>query len=126
VSRRPKRASRIAGRFCIAEWVANHASRQEHSGKRYDRVALGASPADVLRLMLAHGLRTAIAGTAAGMLAALVSTRALTSLLYEVQVVDPVVYMAIGFVTILVALLASYVPSRRAVRIDPLRALRQE
>ena len=76
--------------------------------------------------MLAHGLRTAIAGTAAGMLAALVSTRALTSLLYEVQVVDPVVYMAIGFVTILVALLASYVPSRRAVRIDPLRALRQE
>ena len=51
---------------------------------------------------------------------------AATKLLAELKAVDPVVYTAIGFVTILVALLASYVPSRRAVRIDPLRALRQE
>ena len=90
------------------------------------RVALGASPFDVLRMIVGQGVRTAIAGTVVGMLFALASARALTSLLYNVQTVDLSVDATITALAIAVAFLASYLPARRAMRIDPLLALRQE
>ncbi|HUA58735.1 MAG TPA: ABC transporter permease [Verrucomicrobiae bacterium] len=90
------------------------------------RMALGAAPSDVLRLVLGQSLRTAAAGTAAGLVLALAASKALASLLYNVDAVDAPVDFCIAMLAILVALLASYVPARRAMRISPVFALRQE
>jgi putative ABC transport system permease protein len=90
------------------------------------RMALGAGPADVLKLIAGQGLRTALAGTAAGLLGAAAAGRAMGTLLYGVGGVDFAVYLAIAAVATLVSLTSSYLPARRALRIDPLAALRQE
>jgi hypothetical protein len=90
------------------------------------RMAVGASPTDVLRMIIGQGLRMAMTGTAIGVMTALASAKALTSLLYEVQAVDLPVYATIIAVAMVIAALASYVPARRAMCIDPLLALRRE
>jgi len=90
------------------------------------RMALGAEPRNVLLLILSQGLRTALAGTAAGLLAALALANVLASLLYEVRSFDWMVDAGIFLIAAVVALAASYVPARRAMGIDALRALRQE
>jgi putative ABC transport system permease protein len=90
------------------------------------RMALGANPASVLRLMLARGLRLAGAGTAIGVLAALMLTQLLKSLLFGVSATDPVTFAAMGGLLFAVALLACYMPARRAMRVDPMVALRYE
>jgi len=90
------------------------------------RMALGASTGSVLRLMLGQGLVLAGLGLALGLAAAVASTRLLTSMLFEVKPNDPVVYLAVALLLGAVTLIASYVPARRASRIDPLTALRQE
>jgi len=90
------------------------------------RLALGAQFSDVLKLVLSHGLKLTVIGAALGLIGAYLATRAITSVLYGVSATDPLTF---GFVSLLllgVALLACYVPSRRATKVDPLVALRNE
>jgi predicted permease len=90
------------------------------------RIALGASNGSVLRLILGEGLALAGLGLALGLAAAVATTRLLTTLLFQVKPNDPQVYVAVAVLLGLVALIAGWVPARRASRIDPLTAIRQE
>jgi putative ABC transport system permease protein len=88
------------------------------------RIALGARPADVLTLVVRRGAALALAGISIGVAGALVSTRVLATLLYEVKPGDPGTYATIAVVLAATALLASYIPARRASSVDPSSALR--
>jgi ABC-type antimicrobial peptide transport system permease subunit len=88
------------------------------------RRALGAQPTDILRLVLRRGLALALAGIAIGAAGAFALTRILSSLLFHVTPTDPAAFLAIAGLFLLVALAASYLPARRATRIDPMSALR--
>jgi putative ABC transport system permease protein len=90
------------------------------------RVALGAGPRNIMRLVVGNGLGLAVAGVGIGVPAALVATRALRGMLYGVTPGDPVTLGMIALLVGAIALLASYVPARRALRIDPTEALRAE
>ena len=90
------------------------------------RMALGASTGSVLRLVLGQGLALAGLGLALGLGAAVTGTRLLTTVLFRVRPNDPVVYLAVAALLGLVALVACYIPARRASKIDPLTAIRQE
>jgi putative ABC transport system permease protein len=90
------------------------------------RMALGAARLDILRLVLRQGILLAGAGIAIGLGAALALTRLLGSLLYHVSVTDPVTFGACALLFTAVAILASYIPARRATRVDPVIALRYE
>ena len=90
------------------------------------RMALGAGARDVLRLVVGEGMSVAIGGAAAGLAGALVLTRLMRSLLYGVSSTDPVTYAAVALLLLAIALSASYFPARRAARIDPIVALRQD
>ncbi len=90
------------------------------------RMALGASTGSVLRLVLGQGLALAGLGLALGLGAAVTGTRLLTTVLFRVRPNDPVVYLAVAALLSLVALVACYIPARRASKIDPLTAIRQE
>jgi putative ABC transport system permease protein len=90
------------------------------------RMALGASSSDVLKLVLGQGLLLAAIGLAIGLAGAAAATRLLTSLLFEVKPTDPLTYAAVALVLGVVALAACYIPARRAAKVDPLVALRQE
>jgi predicted permease len=90
------------------------------------RMALGASPGDAQRMVLREGVSLAGVGIVVGVLAALVSTRALSGLLYGVTTLDPLTFGAVPVGLIVVALLASYLPARRATRVDPTTALRAD
>jgi predicted permease len=90
------------------------------------RMALGAQPVHVMRLVLGEGVRMALVGVVVGFLAALALTRLLASQLFGVTAYDPLTFSGVAILLTLVALLACYVPARRAVRVDPLVALRHE
>ena len=90
------------------------------------RMALGAQPRDIWRLIVASGARLALAGIAIGLAGALALTRLLSSLLFEVRATDPITFAAVALLLAAVALLACYVPARRAMRADPMFALRYE
>jgi predicted permease len=90
------------------------------------RVALGAGSGDVLRMILSQGLRTIFIGVAIGIAGSLALTRTMESLLFGVTATDPLTFVGVTLLLIGAALLACYVPARRATRVDPLVALRYE
>ena len=90
------------------------------------RMAIGARPNDVVRLMLGEGGRLAVAGVVSGSLIALAAARLIRGLLFEVSATDPLTFVAVAGGLLAVALLASYIPARRATRVDPMIALRGE
>ena len=90
------------------------------------RMALGASPAAVMRMVLGHGRRLTLVGIAFGIAGALVVSRLMQQALFEVDPAEPLVYIALSVTLLLVAECASFFPARRATRIDPVIALRTE
>ena len=90
------------------------------------KLALGAQPGVLLRTVLRQGMWLTAAGVVAGIVGALALTRTIRSLLFEVSATDPVVFTAIPLLLVLVSLLACYTPARRATKVDPLIALRDE
>src|SRR6266446_6172019 len=90
------------------------------------RLALGASRANILRIVLRQGLGLAIVGAAVGLVCALIVSHLMASLLYGVRPTDPLTFAGVAFLFIGVALLACYLPARRAMKVDPMVALRYE
>jgi predicted permease len=101
-------------------------STAQRTGEIALRLALGAHPRDMLKLVWRHGLVLTALGLATGFAAALAAGRALGALLYEVSALDPVTYLTGLALMLMVALLACYLPARRAMRTDPVLALRHE
>jgi putative ABC transport system permease protein len=90
------------------------------------RLALGAQKSDVMRIVMGQGARVALGGVGIGMAGALGLTRFLSSLLYGVKPADPLTFIVVSLFLTNVALLASYIPARRATKVDPMVALRYE
>jgi putative ABC transport system permease protein len=90
------------------------------------RIALGARRSDVLRIVLGDGAKIALFGITSGIAGALVLTRLMASLLFEVKPTDPATFAGVAILLALVALAACYIPARRAMRVDPMVALRYE
>ena len=90
------------------------------------RTALGAPRREILRLILFEGAKLTLLGVALGVIAALALTRLMRSLLFEVSPLDPLTFVSVALLLILVALLACYIPARRAMRVNPIVALRYE
>ena len=88
------------------------------------RRALGAQQGEILRLVMLEGFRLALAGVAVGIAGAYGLTRLMTAVLFRVSATDPQTFVGVAVLFLLVALAASYVPARRATRIDPMVALR--
>ena len=90
------------------------------------RLAVGADPAAIRRMIVGQGMTMAAAGAAVGLAAAFALTRLMKSLLYRIRPGDPATYVAVAVALLSVALAASYLPARRASRVDPMRALRTD
>ena len=90
------------------------------------RMALGAQRSDVLRLVLGEGARLAAFGVVIGIVVSFAFTRLLSSLLFGISATDPFTFASVAVLLSLVALAAAYIPARRAMRVDPVTALRYE
>jgi ABC-type antimicrobial peptide transport system permease subunit len=90
------------------------------------RIALGASTSDILRLVLRRGMTLAIAGIATGALAALATTRLMSSLLYGFSGTGAMMAVVAGAILLVLAFVATYLPARRATRLNPIAALRAD
>jgi putative ABC transport system permease protein len=90
------------------------------------RVALGAQPRDVLGIVLRQGIGATLVGIAVGIVAGIALTRTMASLLFGVKPTDAPTFVSVAVALLLVAIVASYIPARRAMRTDPLAALRHE
>jgi ABC-type antimicrobial peptide transport system permease subunit len=90
------------------------------------RVALGAGRRELARLFVAHGFVLAVIGVACGLAGAVALTRFLASLLFGVNPLDPLTYVTVSLGLLIVSFAASYIPTRRALGVDPIEALRAE
>jgi putative ABC transport system permease protein len=90
------------------------------------RIALGAGASDILKLVVGRGLALTLVGVALGLLGAFGLTRLISGLLYGVRTTDPLTFVAMPALLALVALLACYIPARRATKVDPITALRSD
>jgi len=90
------------------------------------RLALGAAPGDILRLVIRQGMRPVLGGIALGVAGAIFVTHLMTSLLFGISPTDPLTFASVAVLLLAVALLACYIPARRAMRVDPMVALRYE
>jgi predicted permease len=109
------------GIYGVTSYVVSQRSREMGV-----RLALGAQPQEVARLVLRHGLALAVTGVALGLVAAVGLTRSMAALLHGVRPVDPATYGTVSLVVALIALAASYFPARRAAALDPIETLRWE
>ena len=89
-------------------------------------MALGAQQCDVLRLVMADGVRLALLGIVLGLAGALALTRVMVSLLFDVKPTDPATLIGVAMLLAVIAMLACYIPARRALSIHPMTALRRE
>ena len=96
----------------------------ERTGEVGIRLALGATPSQVMQMMLGQAIRLTLAGIVAGTAAALLLAPYIKAQLFGIGVTDPVTYVGVTFVLVLAAVLAAYVPARRAMKVDPAVALR--
>jgi putative ABC transport system permease protein len=90
------------------------------------RMAMGARPRDVLKIVIWQGAKLIAAGLSAGLAVAFIVSRIIGSLLYQVSATDPLTYLVVPLLLAAVALVACYIPARRAMKIDPMIALRVE
>jgi putative ABC transport system permease protein len=90
------------------------------------RMAVGAQPGDVVRMVVQEGGRLAVIGVVAGLALAAAAARLIRGLLFDVSAADPATFVAAPIVLLAIAIVASYIPARRATRIDPIIALRGE
>jgi putative ABC transport system permease protein len=90
------------------------------------RLALGAQRQNVFKIIIGHGMALTFVGLAAGLLIASALTRVLQSVLYAVSPLDPIIFASVGLMLMMVAALTCYLPARRATKIDPINALREE
>ncbi len=111
----------VAGLYGVMAYLVS-----QRTGEIGIRMALGARQSDVLRLVIGKGLRLAGIGVAIGVVASFVSVRVMSSLLFGVQPRDPEVFAIVPIILVAMAVVASYVPARRAANVDPMVALRSE
>jgi predicted permease len=111
----------MIGIYGVVSYVVNQGRREIGI-----RLALGATPRAILHLVIGRGMALAIPGVLIGLLGSLVFTRMMRGLLFGVRPIDPLTFVAIPMLLVLVALLASYIPARRATRVDPTVSLRSE
>jgi putative ABC transport system permease protein len=90
------------------------------------RMAIGAQPRDVFRMILGQGMMLTIIGMAVGLLGAFALTRLMTTMLFSVKPTDPITFSAVALLLLLIALIACYIPGRRATKVDPVNSLRYE